>query len=97
MINKEQLEKALFPIKLAEPTLEYVLKNLNAENPALQFEIALHNLLQEYLQKGLTILEVVGAFECVKSHLQNDFNKANDKILGLHQIQIFNENQHGKH
>lgn len=97
MVTKEEIIKAFAGIQNFPDKLEEVFQSLNSNNKALKFELALHDLLKEHLKSGITFLEIYGAFESVKAYIQNDFNKANDRIKAMQQMhtQIQNENQHG--
>lgn len=77
MITKKTLLEALPSLKEHDDVLiNDIVQRLNAKNPALNFELALHALLERFLPEGLTVLEAVGALECVKCHLQNNFRES---------------------
>lgn len=56
-----------------------ILTKLNAQNPALNFEMELRELLCKYLNTGLTMTEAVGTLVCVKDSLQHEFHKRQQK------------------
>jgi hypothetical protein len=91
IIRKKLIEVLPMLSQLPDELTTNIVERLNAESPALTFEMELHKLLEKSLPNGLSILEAVGALECVKMHLQNDFYHNMSKPT----LQVFNENAHG--